>query len=52
MRGNEEQQGNMWLSINVEKMIPAEHPIRRIKELADKILRSMDGIFAEQIPCI
>jgi transposase len=33
--------------INVEDLIAADHPIRRIRKLVDRALASMDGIFEE-----
>jgi transposase len=33
--------------INVEDLIAADHPIRRIRKLVDRALAPMDGIFEE-----
>ncbi len=45
MRGNKQSQVSVACLINVETMIPADHPIRTIKRLLDEVLAEMDGRF-------
>jgi len=47
MRGEKPPQVNVTCLINVETMIPVEHPIRTIKRLLNEVLRKMDGHFEE-----
>lgn len=47
MRGEKQSQVSVTCLINVETMIPAEHPIRTIKRLLDEVLREMDAHFDE-----
>ena len=46
MRGNDEQQGNVFSYINPEDRIPQEHPLRRIRLMTDTALRQMAQDFA------
>jgi transposase len=46
MRGKNDQQQAMMFVVAVEEMIPASHPIRAIKQLADTQLASLDGVFS------
>lgn len=41
MRGREEEQGNMLLGITPDALVPVDHPIRRIREIADRALKEM-----------
>jgi transposase len=41
MRGRTERQGEMLLGVSVEEFIPANHPIRRIRELTDQVLAEL-----------
>lgn len=45
MRGRAEAQSNFVSLINTELLIPAEHPLRRIKRMVDEVLRSMTAAF-------
>jgi transposase len=47
MRGELTSQPNFVSLINVETLIPAEHPIRVIKKLCDEVLRGMSQHFDE-----
>jgi transposase len=47
MRGKLKTQTSFVSLINVETMIPSEHPIRRIKALVDQVLQDMDSHFEE-----
>ena len=41
MRGREDEQGEMLLSITPDQLVPQDHPIRRIREITDGALREM-----------
>jgi transposase len=45
MRGRKTEQVSMLILGNVEAMIPREHPLRGIKDLADAALRRMNATF-------
>jgi len=45
MRGTPERQLSMLSSLSTEDLIPAEHPIRRIRVVVDTVLAEMDGSF-------
>lgn len=45
MRGTDSKQASMFSVISPEKRIPAEHPLRRIKAMADAILADMSSTF-------
>ena len=47
MRGEKQSQVSVTCLINVETMIPAEHPIRTIKRLLNEVLARMDRSFDE-----
>jgi len=45
MRGREENQGSMFSYLSPEDRVPADHPLRRIKSLAEAALRSLSRTF-------
>jgi transposase len=45
MRGEERRQRSMLVVVNLEARIPQEHPLRRIKQLADAALKELSPIF-------
>ena len=45
MRGTPESQLSMLSSLSTDDLIPAGHPIRRIKVVVDEVLASMDDVF-------
>ena len=45
MRGAPERQMAMLTTLSPEDLIPAEHPIRRIRTVVDELLASLDGEF-------
>src|SRR2546423_2531725 len=47
MRGEERRQRSMLLVVNLEERIPKEHPLTRIKQMADLALRQLSPIFDE-----
>jgi transposase len=47
MRGEERRQRSMLLVVNLEERIPKEHPLRRIKQMAELALKELSPIFDE-----
>lgn len=45
MRGKPEQRLAMLSSLSTEDLIPADHPIRRIRRVVDEVLGELDGEF-------
>jgi transposase len=45
MRGTPERQLSMLSSLSTEDLIPADHPIRRIRVVVDEVLVGLDGEF-------
>jgi transposase len=43
MRGSEEKQDGMFSYISAEKRVPAEHPLRRVREMVDAALEEMSA---------
>ncbi len=46
MRGHVSRQNNLFVKINLEEMVPAGHPLRAIKRMADEALAAMSRTFA------
>lgn len=51
MRGDDQQQSGMFSYVSLEERVPQDHPLRRIRELVDQILRGMakdfEGMYAK-----
>ncbi len=47
MRGKSESQPMMITYVNLEKRVPAEHPLRKIKGMADQELQRLSSLFNE-----
>ena len=47
MRGEERRQRTMLIVVNVEERISKEHPLRRIKQLAEIGLKELSPVFDE-----
>jgi len=45
MRGTVDPQQSMFIVFNLEERVPADHPLRPIKRMCDRILKSMSGDF-------
>jgi transposase len=45
MRGADDKQASMFSVVSPEKRIPADHPLRRIKAMADEILAGLSTTF-------
>jgi hypothetical protein len=39
MRGDDQQQSGMFSYVSLEERVPQDHPLRRIRETVDEILR-------------
>ena len=46
MRGRPNRQPNLFVKINLEELVPADHPLRPIKRMADEALVAMSRTFA------
>jgi transposase len=46
MRGHVKRQPNLFVKINLEELVPADHPLRAIKRMADEALAAMSRTFA------
>ena len=46
MRGADERSGSLFSYVDIEDRVPQEHPLRRIRELANGALSSLDRDFA------
>lgn len=47
MRGDDKQQAAMFSYVTMEQRIPVDHPMRRIRSMADAALKTMDAAFDE-----
>src|SRR5215208_7195430 len=45
MRGHITRQSNLFVKINLEELVPADHPLRSIKRMADEALAAMSRTF-------
>ena len=45
MRGSQDRQRSMLAIISIEARIPSDHPLRRIKKMADEELVRLSGVF-------
>jgi transposase len=45
MRGDEADQGHMFSYISAEKRVPADHPLRKVRELVDAALEKLSDDF-------
>ncbi len=47
MRGQDTQQAEMFSYVSLEERIPADHPLRAIRAMADKALRALSPLFSK-----
>jgi len=45
MRGQQERSGSLFSYVSFEERIPASHPLRRIRRLADQVLDRLNPTF-------
>src|SRR5499427_4854177 len=50
MRGGDGQQAGMFTYVSPERRIPADHPLRPIRDMADEVLRQLSRRFAALYP--
>src|SRR6266853_6884160 len=50
MRGSDGQQGGVFSYVSPERRIPADHPLRPIREMTDEVLRELSPKFARLYP--
>ena len=46
MRGKDETSGSLFSYVDLEDRIPARHPLRKIRQVVNDALASLDGEFA------
>jgi transposase len=47
MRGQQERTGSLFSYVSIEDWIPASHPLRRIRKLADQALDQLNPTFCQ-----
>jgi len=52
MRGEARWQRSMWMMVNPEAQIPKEHPLRRIKQLAEAVLQKLSPVFEQMYSAV
>src|SRR3984893_3230553 len=45
MRGSDAQQAAMFSYVSPEQRVPAGHPLRRVREITDRLLVDLSGLF-------
>ena len=45
MRGTDEARGSLFSYVDLEERIPARHPLRKIRQIVNDALASLDGDF-------
>lgn len=45
MRGTDETSGSLFSYVDLEDRIPARHPLRKIRQIVNDALASLDGCF-------
>jgi transposase len=50
MRGADIQQDTLFSTVNPEERVPADHPLRPIREMVNRALRALDGDFTGLYP--
>jgi hypothetical protein len=50
MRGQQERSGSLFSYVSIEERIPANHPLRRIRKLADQALDRLNPTFCSCMP--
>ncbi len=46
MRGEDDKQEDIFSYVSPEKRVPADHPLRAVREMVDQILKDMSPRFA------
>jgi hypothetical protein len=45
MRGNQDEQEEVFSYIPLEKRVPQDHPLRRVREMTDRALQELSAWF-------
>ena len=48
MRGPDIKQSAMFSYLSPEQRVPADHPLRKIREITDHMLQSLSGVFGRR----
>ena len=48
MRGEDVQQHAMYSYLSPEERVPANHPLRAIREITDRVLKGLSRVFARR----
>jgi transposase len=46
MRGSDEQMGSLFSFVDLEERVPAKHPLRKIRQIVNDALATLDGEFS------
>ena len=46
MRGSDTRSGELFSYVDLEQRVPVKHPLRKIRQLVNDVLASLDGDFA------
>ncbi|MCC6997684.1 MAG: IS5 family transposase [Deltaproteobacteria bacterium] len=52
MRGRDEKQSTLFSVVSAEKRVPVDHPLRRVKQLADAALSGLTATFDEMYSAV
>lgn len=47
MRGPDQKQEDVFSYVSLEERVPADHPLRKIRELVDRVLKEMSPLFGK-----
>ncbi len=47
MRGSDERTGELFSYVDLEKRVPAKHPLRLVRVVVNEVLSRLDGDFAK-----
>jgi len=47
MQGQRERSGSLFSHVSIDEMIPASHPLPRIRKLSDQALNRLNPTFCE-----
>ena len=47
MRGSDERSGELFSYVDLEKRVPAKHPLRPVRSVVNEVLASLDGDFSK-----
>ena len=47
MRGSDERTGELFSYVDLEKRVPAKHPLRAVRGIVNDVLAGLDGDFSK-----